>query len=128
MTRELRELVTIAMTPELRLLASSLLWTIFGLSRRKAECTRRFICRTTTLKLQKKWLHNGSSHREKAPQVRGFFFYIGHTGMPTKAKLNAWADKVMRIKLPTVAVWNGPSLIRISAFSVDRCNAHYYVS
>ena len=32
-----------------------------------------------TLKLQK--------------MVRGYVFYIGHTGTPAKAKLNAWADK-----------------------------------
>ena len=35
--------------------------------------------------------------------------------------------RVLRIKLPTVAVWNGPALIRIQiAFNVDGCNAHYY--
>ena len=41
----------VAMKPELRLLASSVLWTIYILSWRKAEC-RSFICRVTTLKLQ----------------------------------------------------------------------------
>ena len=79
------------MTPELRLLASSVLWTIYVLSQRKEEC-RSFICRVTTLKLQKiaaRWLQPC----EKALHVRGNFFYIGHTSMPTKAKLNTGADK-----------------------------------
>ena len=36
---------------------------------------------------------HGYSHLEKAPQVRGYFFYIVHTVTPTKAKLKARADK-----------------------------------
>ena len=34
-----------------------------------------------------------AGHREKAPPVCSYFFYIGHTGTPTKAKLNTRADK-----------------------------------
>ena len=110
-SRELRELVAVAMTPELRLLARSVLWTIYVLSQRKAECRRRLF--------RKIWLHDGCSHHEKAPQVRGYFFYIGRIGMPTKPKLMRGLIKVMRIKLPTVAVWNGPALIRITRMHIQ---------
>ena len=36
-----------------------------------------------------------------------------------QAKLNTRADKVMRIKLPMVAVWNGPALIRITLMRIQ---------
>ena len=39
--------------------------------------------------------------------------------MPTKAKLNTWADKRMRIKLTMVAVFNGPTLIRITLIRIQ---------
>ena len=39
--------------------------------------------------------------------------------MPTKAKLTRGQIKVMRIKLPAVAVWNGPALIRISLMHIQ---------
>ena len=75
------------MTPELRLLASSVLWTIYVFTQTKAEC-RRFICRATTLKLQKM-----AALWQKALLVCGYFFYVGHTGTPTNAKLNVQSDK-----------------------------------
>ena len=39
--------------------------------------------------------------------------------MPTKAKLNAQADESNAIKLPTVVVWNGPALIRITLMCIQ---------
>ena len=38
---------------------------------------------------------------------------------PTKAKLNAWAKCIMQIKLPTVAVGNGPALLCITLMYIQ---------
>ena len=39
--------------------------------------------------------------------------------MSTKAKVNARANKSNANKLPTVAVWNGPALIRITLMRIQ---------
>ena len=75
------------MTPELRLLASSVYFVAEKSSVQKISSSGNYSGAA------KKWLLDDCSHREKAPQVRGYFFYIGHTGTPTKAKLNVQADK-----------------------------------
>ena len=82
----------VAMTPEVWLLASSVLWTIYVLSRRKAEC-RSFICQAITLKLQKNCCTTAAAIVKKLRSSAVIFFYIDHTSTPTKAKLNARANK-----------------------------------
>ena len=39
--------------------------------------------------------------------------------MTTKAKLSDGQIRVMQIKLPTVAVWNDPALIRITVMRIQ---------
>ena len=133
------------MTPKLCLLALPVLWTIYILSRWKAEYRRRSIRRATTWSDELGILStscgnstsegevhavvHSSSHREKAQQGRGYFFYVIHAGTPTKVMLNKQADESNVIKLPTVLVWNGPYTHYSSAHSVwmdaTRINMHH---
>ena len=67
-------------------------------------------------------LHNRSLYSARAARAGYKHFALTHyvhTRIPTKAKLNVQADTCNANKLPTVVVWNDPSLIRTTLMCIQ---------